>query len=272
VPGDGPPGEPLAELVIGGRRLYTAIASPESYVVRFHGACDAVISADLTDVECRADPNFDLDLVPVLLVGTIAAFLLALGGRYVLHGSAVEAAAGALAIVGPSGVGKSTVAALCCAAGARLLSDDVLPLDLIDPPVLVGGWPELRLRPGASSVVDLYPIRPATRATPDGRLAVRSREDVPDRARVAAVVVPRPSRSAPEVVVARVRPLDAVFLLLASDRIEHWLHPGQQRRSFEAAAQLARAVPVFTADIPWGPPFDPAVGQALLARLVGEVV
>src|SRR6202035_3906328 len=134
---------------------------------------------------------------------TVAAFLLALRGFNVLHGAVVGVGTAGLGIIGPSGVGKTTVAALCCAAGATLVSDDVLALDASVPPQIAGGWPELRLRPTAVGIVDLFPARPIERPTADGRLAVLCPAIGTERLELAALVVPRPSRSATDVVVTR---------------------------------------------------------------------
>jgi hypothetical protein len=58
--------------------------------------------------------------------GSIAAsFVLALRGHTVLHASAVETPAGAVAITGPSGFGQVDDRALAC-AGVSLITDDVL--------------------------------------------------------------------------------------------------------------------------------------------------
>lgn len=63
--------------------------------------------------------------VPVLS-GVACAVLLASMGRPLLHGAAVANGGGAIAILGDSGQGKSTLAAALVAAGGRLLSEDLL--------------------------------------------------------------------------------------------------------------------------------------------------
>jgi hypothetical protein len=271
VPAEPPAGTIVAEQLVDDRRLYTICADQGGYLIRFHGACDVHINAELSAVECRPDPGLDRELVGVLLIGTISAFVLSMRGCAVLHGSAVRIGGSVVGIIGPSGVGKSTVAALCCAAGATLLTDDVLPLELTVPPTCLGGWPELRLRPAASGIVELYRTRPETRPTADGRLGVRGAPDPGDRPPLAALLVPRPSRSATDVELIRVLPLQAVFLVLAAGRIDGWTEPSRQQAAFEVATQLARDVPTFTANIPWGPPFSIDVGDAVVKRLAGEV-
>ena len=73
----------------------------------------------------HADPDAD-DGVPSLFLGGALAAAVALRGACVLHASAVQTENLVIAFVGSSGMGKTTVAALCCASGARLVTDDVL--------------------------------------------------------------------------------------------------------------------------------------------------
>lgn len=63
------------------------------------------------------------------LLGTALGALLVQRGVLAMHGSAVEIGSGAIALVGPSGVGKSTLAgALRRLGDRRLISDDVCAL------------------------------------------------------------------------------------------------------------------------------------------------
>ncbi len=65
------------------------------------------------------------DSVPVLS-GVACAVLLSSAGTPLLHGAAVEHGGEAIAILGDSGQGKSTLAAALLGAGGRLLSEDLL--------------------------------------------------------------------------------------------------------------------------------------------------
>ena len=58
------------------------------------------------------------------------------------------------------------------AAGARLVSDDVLRVETQDDPVCVGGAPQLRLRPGAGWALEQFATAPPVSPTADGRLAI----------------------------------------------------------------------------------------------------
>jgi hypothetical protein len=63
------------------------------------------------------------------LIGQVLPFAAAVNGLEVFHASAVAFGSRALAIVGPSGAGKTSLALALARAGAVLLADDVLALE-----------------------------------------------------------------------------------------------------------------------------------------------
>jgi hypothetical protein len=170
---------------------------------------------------------------------------------------------------GYSGMGKTTLAALCCAAGAKLVTDDVVPLTRTDTGfVCVGLSRELRLRDAAREVADLFPApAPPRRLTADGRLAIRPQAADSESNIVSAVVVPRPSREAQHVSIDALAPPTAVLHLLANSRIPGMVPMSLQKPYFELVTELVGQVPVFVATVPWGPPFTTAFVPVLLSQL-----
>lgn len=77
------------------------------------------------------------EVVEMALIGVVCATLLSRQGRTLLHGAAVAAGGAALAILGDSGRGKSTLAAALMTAGARLLSEDIIATEPSGDAVLV---------------------------------------------------------------------------------------------------------------------------------------
>lgn len=65
------------------------------------------------------------DTIRLFLLGSALGALLHQRGQVILHGSAVTTERGAVVFVGPSGVGKSTLAAALHQRGYRALADDV---------------------------------------------------------------------------------------------------------------------------------------------------
>jgi hypothetical protein len=75
---------------------------------------------------CRSAPGAALEDTAIYLTGPVLGFILRLRGQLALHASAVQIGGGALAIVGPHGAGKSTIAAALVTRGFALIADDVL--------------------------------------------------------------------------------------------------------------------------------------------------
>jgi hypothetical protein len=267
-----PPGPPVASATTSGTRWYAASRSATGYHFRFHGLADFHISDDGRRVEARHDRGCSPEQVVLLFSGTVMSFLLALRGLLVLHGSAVVLDDGsALAFIGRSGTGKSTLAALCCAVGAPLVTDDVLPLDLgrqgPAPVSILGSVRELRLREQARTIAELFECRPPTRSTVDGRLALAPPSVTASTSRLHAIVAPRLHRDRDSPMLDRLQPVDALVQILSCPRILVWHDPSLLDEQFQQAARLAETVPVYRAEIPWGRPFDRALGSKLIAEL-----
>lgn len=64
-----------------------------------------------------------------LLIAQVLPFAAALQGLEVFHASAVATPLGAVAFLGPSGAGKTSLAVELCHTGAEFLADDVLALE-----------------------------------------------------------------------------------------------------------------------------------------------
>lgn len=263
--------EIVAEMRTPARVFYTVYRSRGGYLQRFHGSCDFFIDNDVSEVLYWTAPGFDEGLLPVLVAGTVTSLLLTLRGRPVLHGSAVNWHGLTVAFAGCSGKGKTTLAALCCAAGAQFVCDDVVPLAPCrdgDGVMCIGLGHELRLRPAASEIADLFPVPgPSRRTTADGRLAIRPQSATNEENRLSALVVPQPSRSSEAIRLRRLGPSVAVSRLLANSRVPALRPLDLQRPYFDAVTALAASVPVIEAEVPWGPPFTTTSARELLELL-----
>lgn len=266
VPAERPDGEPLAELRdSGGGLRYVLARDGERTTLRYPSLCEFTGDRDLGRVAAHRHPGSDAGLLPVLATGGLLAAHLMLRHRLVLHASAVETAGRAVAFVGASGMGKSTIATALCGTGCRLVSDDLLRVHVTATAATVyPGSIETRLRPGARPLAG----DPATaRATADGRLAVMARARATRPLPLGVCVVPVPSRSASRAVVRRLSPARALLRLSQFPRVLGWREPASLDRAFQALADLAERVPVFEATIPWGPPFARATLNELLAEV-----
>ena len=106
-----------------GRRWVAFARDPAGYILRFPALADFDVRPAEQLIECyqqSAPPNtmrhLLLDQVLPLIVGTRDSIA--------LHGSVVATTAGAIAFLGESGLGKSTLAATLGHRGCQVLSDD----------------------------------------------------------------------------------------------------------------------------------------------------
>lgn len=263
-----PPGRLLLDLR-GSRHFYAATAVDDGYRLRFFGTCDVEVDAELAVATVHPVPGADPELVSVLVSGTLLALVLALRGETVLHASAVHLGDAALAFVGASGMGKSTMATLMCSAGARLVTDDVLRVDLTgSAPTCSLGATELRLRKGADELADRFGSAPGMRTTGDERQALEVLAATTDDLPLAALVIPLPEH-APErrsAELSRLSASEALLVLAQFPRLLGWQDPDVRRAAFHQLADVVDRVPVFAARLPWGPPFpDDTIRRVLVA-------
>jgi hypothetical protein len=153
-----------------------------------------------------------------------------------LHGAAVAVHGGALLLLGPSGSGKSSLAAALANVGHGFLADDACAVD--DDGVL---WPGPRLlgcRIGSAG----HPVV----GTYDGKMVLvpRTYNPSPRPAGWAVVLVPKPGAR------LKVRPVarrEAVTLLLRHVRAPRLLASDRRRRQLRVVSRLAeRPVAVLT--------------------------
>lgn len=259
-------GDLLLDHRVQGRRWYAAVRDDDGVRFEVPGCGRFHLSRDLGSLTCEASAGAGAGLLPVMVAGNVLAFLLALRGWPVLHASAVEVEAGALAIVGLSGMGKSTLAAMLCAAGAGLVTDDVLRVDP-DRCLVYRGGSELRLRPRAAGLARHARMRRAPYRTADGRAAATPPTAVREELPLVGVIIPRPRRDVHRVSVSRLDEVQAVTTLLGVPRTLGWIDRAPLATHFAAATTLAARVPMHVVDVPWGPPFDPQAASHLLAAL-----
>lgn len=268
IPAEPPVGRLLAlrDPDVGG---CTIVETYSGHTIRFSGECDFRISPDRRSISVDVAPGFDEAFVPIILTGNVLASLLGLQGECVLHASGVRVDDWTLAILGASGTGKSTLAALFCAAGAQLVSDDLLRVDSKGGrPRCYTGTAQIRLRAKAAELADTFP-EGARVVTPDERIAVTPTQAEGSAFDLDAVLFPLPSRRARRLRVRRLSQKDALLSLLGHPRVLGWEAAEPIRRHFEVCAEIAESVPVFEATVPWGPPFAPDLSQAMIEELRG---
>jgi hypothetical protein len=189
-----------------------------------------------------------MELVRADLLGGVFSVALHLQGLLCLHGSAVGIDGSAAAFLANKGGGKSTLATALCAAGATLITDDMLP---VDPRVPVTVWPSMpavRLLHDSASH-----LRYASGQTHPVTNKYHVNELPPDqvemrRLPLSAVyeLAPMPAGlDVPPVERNRVRGTAAVGTLLRHHRAGTAIGASESMNLFIRASDIVRTVPVY---------------------------
>ncbi len=101
-----------------------------SYLMRFPNQADFSIAADLAEIVCLPAPETDEKTIASLFANSVRPVIGNHAGELNLHGSAVVIGGKAIAIMGYSRRGKTTLAGALAKAGHPFLSEDVLALTL----------------------------------------------------------------------------------------------------------------------------------------------
>jgi len=103
------------------------------------------------EIRISRAPGTDDSRLRLYLVGTVMAVLLYQRGMLVLHASVVEIDGTAVAVLGTSGAGKSSIAAALHARGHRVIVDDVAAVDTTTGTArVVPAFPQLKLHPAVA--------------------------------------------------------------------------------------------------------------------------
>jgi hypothetical protein len=226
----------------------------------------AHVDAAASEVTVTSVPGAEPATVQLVLSGLIMAVVLSIRGHTLLHASAVERDGRALAVVGRSGAGKSTLAGMLCAAGADLVSDDHLRIDVAGEAYC---WPSaVRLRARTGGLGAVVAARSSTHeSSPDGRLLIEPTVTGHDRLALHAVVVPLLHKGHGRVEIERVTGVPAAVALLAARALPGELSAEWESTSFERALDVAGAVPVWRALVPWREENADSIASQLLELL-----
>ena len=101
-------------------------------------------------------------------LGPAMAMLLHQRSLLPLHANAVNVNGVGVLFMGFSGRGKSTTAAALCARGHQLIADDISPIQWTDAgPVVMPGWPHMRLLPQSMMALGAETSGPTIHARTD---------------------------------------------------------------------------------------------------------
>lgn len=207
------------------------------------------ISSDGSEITWYAAAAASPESVELDIAGRVLATAMYAAGDLCLHGSGVVLGSEGVGFLAPKLHGKSTLAQSLVAAGARLATDDVLPVQAGDPPVMRPGVHRIRL--WSDSAERLVPERVGADAT----VAKHSVEHVdesqllsePTQLNAIYLLVPmKPGEHVKAVERQRVASREAVLSVLANATLGPLLGRSEAPRLFQLACAIAECVPVYS--------------------------
>jgi hypothetical protein len=239
------------------------------YCLRFPSKAEFIVSRDLSRIQCCAPPDTPEVTVRHLLLDQVIPLVLSRTEPVVLHASGVLTEFGAIALVGRTGEGKSTLAASFACNRCPMLSDDCLVLRSEHQCwTAIASYPGVRLWP---STLDELLHRDTL--TDDMAHYTRKRR-VND-----SKIVPHVSGSAPlrgllllsrgegEPSITKLRLAPATMALIAHAFNLDITDSAFLRQQFEAVSNIADKVPVFELRYPRDFAALGRVRQAILDQL-----
>lgn len=247
--------------------------APNGYCIRFPALADFHVSTDGRAIRCTLEPGVPDDTLEHLLLDQVLPRTLSHGGRTVLHAAAVAVDGRALAFLGDTGWGKSTLITHLHGGGLPLVSDDCLVITNAGDPIMgLGSYPGMRLWP--DSVLALGAgtdqVGSVAHYSRKRRVATRAASLVQvDPLPIAHLFLLAPPTEAVDDVI-RITPI------VERDRVIHLLEysfrldvtdRARSAREFAALCQLAERLPMSLLNYPRRYDRLPAVTAAIRAHI-----
>jgi hypothetical protein len=202
-----------------------------------------------TRIDWYAGQRAVAEAVQLDVLGRVLPAAMHASGALCLHGSAVELDAGAVAFLAPKRHGKSTLARALARAGARVVTDDVVAIELDPEPRMRPGVPQLRLLRDSARHLGGSDAAPAGAG---GKVVIQpdessrtTRSELP----LAALYLLQPLRAELAAESAERIPLAGVaaaMALLPQARLAPLLGKSEASVLLDRAVRLAAVVPTYT--------------------------
>ncbi len=183
------------------------------------------------------------------VIGRVLALAMHMKGIFTLHASAVSPTPGrTIALMAPKGYGKSTLAASLLGAGARLVSDDAVPVSVgVDGTAVVRpGIHQVRLWRDSADRVGADAAAAAGRKVVVSRFEDEQLVQEPTAFAAAYVLAPVAAREgAPAVERLPSGEIEATMSLIEHSKVGALLGGREGPGFFSLAAAVGRAVPVY---------------------------
>jgi hypothetical protein len=236
---------------------------------------DFVVSGDGRQVLWRRLVEVPDEVVFTYLLGQVLSFCLLARGVEPLHATSVVVNGAAIAFLGDSGHGKSTLAAALLERGHRLLTDDVLVVrfDDGDRAMAYPSLPRIKLTGAAADAV--FPGRrsvPMNRFTDKRIFPLHEAEYEPHPAPLRALYVISEKAEGPGASIRRLRGRAEFLALIQHTFNDSIRHTPRLKQQFAFARRLVRLVSVNALSYPKQLDLLPAIADAVLADAQGSCV
>lgn len=207
------------------------------------------VSASGAEIHWHPGQNARVEAARLDVIGRVLALAAHAAGGLCLHGSAVATEGGGIAFLAPKYHGKSTLAHALVAAGARLATDDAVPVELGTPVMMRPGVHRIRLWTDSAERVGQagFKIDPSAvdkhclDQLPADRLMTR-----PVPLSAVYLLAPTPSEAGGSAVERQRLPsVPAALSLVRNATVGPLLGGPESEAVLERAVALARVVPVF---------------------------
>ena len=245
----------------------------ESIFLRWPGLFEFLISSDGSRIGWRNLDGTPREAFQEYLLGQVLSFAMLMRGVEPLHATAVVVGRGAVAFLGDSGYGKSSLGASFVRENCSLLTDDVLVLEQCGRDWLAHpGMPRIKLFPEmCGSMFQDCEGTPMNRWTRKTIFALKAQQH-----QVSAIplrmlyVLSPPGKQPRKVTLRRMSERKALLSVLENTFNDVLLSPRRLKRQFEFAASIAAHVPVKALSYPRTLSALPAVVEAISSDLVHE--
>lgn len=244
-----------------------------STYLQWSGLFEFLISPDGRRIACHSLNGASRETFQTYLLGQVLSFALLKQGIEPLHATVVVVNQQAVAFLGDSGYGKSTLGAAFLQAGHTLLTDDLLVLTNRDGCFIAHpGLPRIKLFPDIAkallgSQVTGTPMNPQT---PKLVIPLASQQASNAAAPLQAIYMLRPPTTDAPLTRVTITPLSqrrACLDLLANTFNPVIVNPDRLTRQFNLAIRLAAAVPIKSLSFPKDLSRLPAVVEAIQGAL-----
>lgn len=224
--------------------------------VRYEGMFDFLISPSGHRIFYRLLADVPLESFQAYALGRVFSFALVKKGYEPLHAATVVVDGHAVAFMGASAFGKSSLAACFVAAGYPLLTDDVLRLEERNGLFFAfPGPPRLKLLPRMARMYlgDVSAGIPINTVGQKRAYFLTAAQSCPTPVPLRAVYVvtgPRNVYRKQRIKIAALAPLDAVVKILTFTHNHELAGPDRLRRQFDAARRLIDAATIRSLSYP----------------------